>query len=180
MSIVRRVARPMLAAMFIAGGLDQLKHPGAKAQVAQPFVDKAAKPLGLPDDPELVVRANGVAMLVGGALLALGRVPRIASAGLAASLVPTTIAGHAFWTQQDPQAQKFQRTQFLKNVGLLGGLLLAAVDTEGKPGIAYRAKLAGESAQRAAKTTRREARYAARTAKREAKLQAARAQNALS
>lgn len=180
MSLTRRIARPMLAAMFIAGGLDQLKHPGAKAEVAQPFVDKAAKPLGLPDDPELLVRANGVAMMAGGGLLALGRVPRIASATLAAALIPTTIAGHPFWAQTDPQQQKFHRVQFLKNLGLLGGLLLAVVDTDGKPGLAYRAKLAGESAQRAAKTTRREARYAARTAKREAKLQAARAQNALS
>lgn len=179
MSIVRRVARPMLAAMFIAGGLDQLKHPGTKAEAAQPLVDKAAKPLGLPDDPELLVRANGVAMLAGGALLALGRVPRIASTALAASLIPTTVAGHPFWAQPDPQSQQLHRIQFLKNVGLLGGLLLAAVDTEGKPGLAYRAKLAGESAQRAARTTRREARHAARSARREAKLQAARAQNAL-
>ena len=53
MSLVRRVARPMLAAMFVMGGLDQLKHPGAKAKAAQPVLDQAAK-IGLPDDPELL------------------------------------------------------------------------------------------------------------------------------
>ncbi|MEO6019470.1 MAG: DoxX family protein [Knoellia sp.] len=178
MSLVRRVARPMLAAMFVMGGLDQLKHPGAKAKAAQPVLDQAAK-IGLPDDPELLVRANGVAMVGGGALLATGHVPRIASTLLAGSLVPTTLAAHAFWNESDPQKRAQQKVQFLKNLGLLGGLLLAAVDTAGKPSLSYRARLAGESAQRTARTTKREARHVAKAARREARLKAVQAQNAL-
>ena len=69
--------------------------------------------------------------------------------------------------------------QFLKNLGLLGGLLLAAVDTEGRPGLAYRAHLASDRAHRAVRTTRREARHATRAATREAKLKAVQAQHAL-
>lgn len=178
MSLVRRVARPMLAAMFVVGGLDQLKHPGAKAKAARPVLDQASR-VGLPDDPEMLVRANGVAMVGGGALLATGRVPRIASALLAGTLVPTTLAAHPFWNESDPQVRAQQRIQFLKNLGLLGGLLLAAVDTDGKPSLAYRARRAGESAHRTVDTTRREARHAARAARREARLKAAQAQNAL-
>lgn len=178
MSLVRRVARPMLAAMFVVGGLDQLKHPGAKAKAARPLLEKAPK-AGLPDDPELLVRANGVAMVGGGALLATGHVPRIASTLLAGSLVPTTLAAHPFWNESDPQKRAQQRVQFLKNLGLLGGLLLAAVDTDGRPSLAYRARKAGASAQRTVHTTKREARHAARAARREARLKAAQAQNAL-
>ena len=40
MTLVRRVARPMLAAMFVVGGLDQLKHPGRKVDTARPLVEK--------------------------------------------------------------------------------------------------------------------------------------------
>ncbi|PRY62950.1 putative membrane protein YphA (DoxX/SURF4 family) [Knoellia remsis] len=178
MSLVRRIARPMLAAMFVAGGLDQLKHPGAKAKAAKPVVDQAAK-VGLPDDPELLVRANGVAMLGGGALLGTGTLPRLGSAVLAGSLVPTTLAAHAFWNETDPQARAQQKIQFLKNLGLLGGVLLAAVDTDGKPSLAWRARRASHDAQRSVSTTKREARMAARAAKREAKLKAAQAKNAL-
>lgn len=178
MSLVRRVARPMLAAMFVVGGLDQLKHPGAKAKAARPVLEHASK-VGLPDDPELLVRANGVAMVGAGALLATGHVPRIASTILAGSLLPTTVAAHPFWNESDPQKRAQQKVQFLKNLGLLGGLLLAAVDTAGKPGLAYRAHLASESAHRTARTTKREARHAARAARREARLKAAQAQNAL-
>ena len=45
---------------------------------------------------------------------------------LAASLVPTTLAGHRFWEETDPQAKAMQRLQFAKNTSVLGGLLLAS------------------------------------------------------
>lgn len=179
MTLVRRVARPMLAAMFVVGGLDQLKHPSRKADTARPLLERVGPSIGLPDDPELLVRANGVAMIGAGSLLALGRLPRIASTVLAATIVPTTIAAHAFWNEEDPEVRAQQQVQFLKNLGLLGGLLLAAVDTQGRPGLAYRAKLVNASAHRAARTTRREARHAAHTAAREARLKAVQAQHAI-
>jgi uncharacterized membrane protein YphA (DoxX/SURF4 family) len=180
MTLVRRVARPMLAAMFVVGGLDQLKHPGQKAETARPLVDKYGPRLGLPDDPELLVRGIGVAMVGAGSLLALGRLPRVASTVLAATLVPTTLAAHSYWEKQDPSEREAQKVQFLKNLALLGGLLLAAVDTEGKPGLAYRARMANESAHRVARTTRREVRHAAHATAREARLKAAQAHHALS
>lgn len=179
MTVVRRVARPMLATTFITGGLDQFRHPGRKADAAEPIVKKLAPLLGLPEDTELLVRVNGLTMVGAGAMLALGWFPRVAAGVLAVSMVPTTVAGHAFWREEEPERRAQQRTQFLKNVSLIGGLLLAAVDTEGRPGLAYRAHMAGDSVQRAARTTRREARHAAHTAAREARLKAAQAHHAL-
>lgn len=180
MSIVRRVARPMLAAMFVAGGLDSLRHPAPKAEAAAPLLRAVERVRPVGTDDETLVRANGSAMLVGGLLLATGRFPRLASTVLAGSLVPTTVAAHAFWAETDPDRKHQQQVQFLKNVGLLGGLLLASVDTEGKPGIAYRTRLAGASVERSLRSGRREAKHLARAASREAKLLSAQAQNALS
>ncbi len=180
MSLVRKVARPLLAAIFIKGGYDAFMTPGGRAAMAAPLINRLAGPLGLPNDPDLLVRANGLAMAGGGTLLALGRVPRLASVVLAASLVPTTVAGHAFWDETDPAARKQQLTQFLKNLSMLGGVLLAAVDTDGKPGLAYRAGLASDAAGRAARSGRREARHLAKTARREAKLVAFQAKDAVS
>ncbi len=179
MSLVRRLARPMLASMFVVGGVDQVKHPGRKTETAGPLVEKLAPRLHLPEDPELLVRANGVVMVGAGTMLALGWFPRLSASVLAASLVPTTVAAHQYWHEDDPQVRAVQRTQFYKNLGLLGGLLIAAVDTEGRPGLAYRAHLASESVHRSARTARREARHAAHTAAREARLKAAQAQHAL-
>lgn len=179
MSVVRRIARPMLAAIFIAGGVDALRRPAKRARQARPLIDKAAEPLGLPDDPELLVRANGVVMIAAGSLLATGHLPRVAAATLAGTLVPATAVEYPFWQTEDEDERRRQVIQVLKNVGLLGGLLLAAVDTEGRPGLAYRARMAGDSLGRTARTTRREARMAARLAAKDARLKAAHASHAL-
>jgi len=169
MTVVRRIARPMLAAIFVTSGLDSLRHPAKRAEMAAPMVTALAKPLRLPDDPELLVRANGAAMVTAGSMLGLGKLPRLAALVLAGSLVPTTYAGHAFWQEQDPAKRAQQRTHFLKNVAVFGGLLLATVDTAGKPGLSWRAQHAATDARRGIGHGRREAKHAARTAAREAK-----------
>ena len=169
MTVVRRIARPMLAAIFVTGGLDALLHPAERAKIAAPLVTKLSGPLNLPDDPEMLVRANGATMVAAGTMLGLGTFPRLAAAALAGTLIPTTYTAHAFWTVKDPAARAQQRTHFLKNVGLLGGVLLAAVDTAGKPGLAYRTRHAQSEARRQAALTKREAHRATKRARRSAK-----------
>ncbi len=162
--LVRRIARPMIAALFVIQGLEALRHPGPLAERSSPLLDKVVPMLGLPDDKVMLVRANAVTQIVGGALVASGRLPRLGAALLAGSLVPTTLAGHAFWDEKDPAAKRAQRIQFLKNVSMLGGLLITASDTAGKPGLVWRAQNAGKVTQREAKhalhSTAREARIA--------------------
>src|SRR5664280_2617669 len=63
MTVVRRIARPMLAAVFVSGGLDTLLHPGARAKIAAPLVARLSGPLNLPDDPEKLARDNGAKMI---------------------------------------------------------------------------------------------------------------------
>jgi uncharacterized membrane protein YphA (DoxX/SURF4 family) len=57
-------------------------------------------------------------------MLVLGLLPRVAAAMLAGSLVPTTFAGHRFWEQDDPATREQQTVHFLKNAGMMGGLLM--------------------------------------------------------
>ena len=167
---MRLVARPMLASMFVVGGVNSLRNAPKIAPKAEPVTDaitevadKIAPEAPIPHDPTTLVRINGAVHILAGLTLATGRAPRLSSAVLAATLVPTTAAGHRFWEEKDPAARAQQQTHFFKNVSMLGGLLLAAVDTEGKPGVAWRAK-------HAARDARREAKHLAATAKREAKL----------
>ena len=149
MTVSRRVARPLLASMFVMGGVDSLMNPEPKVPRAQDIGPKLAQPLGLPDDPETLVKINGAVQVGAGALLAIGKLPRLASLALAASLVPTTLAGHRFWEETDEKARAMQRIQFFKNVSMLGGLLLAAVDTNGRPSVSWRAhRAAGQAADK--------------------------------
>lgn len=151
--LVRRIARPLMSTIFIAGGIDSLRNPAARAKAATPLIEQSKGVLpdsvttSVPADPETLVRINGAIQVGGGLLLATGKAPRLASIALAGSLVPTTLAGHAFWNETDPEAKSAQTVQFLKNVSLLGGLLIAAVDTEGKPSLAWRGRRAARKAQ---------------------------------
>ena len=170
MTITRLLARPMLATIFVVGGVNALRATEAHAAKAKkvtdrivPLAQRAAPGAPIPTDAATLVRINAGAQIVAAAALATGRAPRLSATVLAASLVPTTLAGHRFWEESDPQAKSMQRLQFAKNTSILGGLLLAGVDTEGKPGLAWRAR-------RAAKDVRREAHQVAKDARREAGL----------
>ena len=136
--LIRRIARPMLATIFVAGGVDQLRDPVHQAELAEPLVSRT----GL--DTTTVVRADGAVKVVAGIALAFGRAPRLSALALAAGLVPTTAATHRFWEVDDPDQRAAEQVQFTKNVGLLGGLLLASVDTEGKPSLGWRARRAAD------------------------------------
>ena len=173
MTVTRLIARPMIASMFFVGSVSALKNADKLAGKASgvtdaliPAIKRFAPTAPFPEDPVTLVRINAAVQLAAAAALATGKAPRVASATLAVSLVPTTFAGHRFWEEPDPVQRKNQQLHFFKNLGALGGLMLAAVDTEGKPGVAWRAR-------RAAKDVRREARHLGHTARREAKLAAA-------
>ncbi len=70
--------------------------------------------------------------------------------------------------------------QFFKNLSLLGGLLIAFMDTEGRPGISWRTRNAASRAGRSVTRGKRDAKKVGRTAKREAKLAAKAAKGKLS
>jgi putative oxidoreductase len=172
MTVSRLIARPMLASIFVVGAATALKNPSGAAVKADPvtsrlvpLLQKAGIPV--PDDPETLVRLNAGVQIGAGLALATGRAPRLSAAVLAASLVPTTAAGHRFWESEDPAQRSQQKLHFFKNVSLIGGLIIASGDTEGRPGVAWRAR-------RAVKDARREARRLAHDARREARLAAAR------
>jgi len=170
MAVSRLLARPLLGAFFVASGVDSLRNADTIAIEAKsvtdrfvPLLENAAPGVPVPSEPETWVRINGAVQIAAAAALITGHVPRIASGVLAATLVPSTAARYRFWEAADPVERRQQLTHFFKNVSLTGGLLIAAGDTEGRPGLAWRAR-------RAAQDARREARHLAHSAKREAKL----------
>jgi putative oxidoreductase len=173
MTVSRMIARPMLASMFVVGGVNALRNAPDYAVKAKQVTDRLV-PLAkrvmpeapIPEDPVTLVRINAAVQVGAGAALATGHFPRLASTALAATLVPTTAAGHQFWNESDPAQKANHRVHFFKNVSMMGGLLLAALDTEGRPGVAWRTR-------RAARDVRREAGHLRKSARREAKLAAA-------
>jgi putative oxidoreductase len=125
---LRPAARILTGSTYALLGFDALRAPGARVDQAAPVLAAVRKVVPLPAEDELVVRANAAVQVLGGTLLALGQAPRLSALALAGSLVPTTLAGHAYWTIEDPATRKLQRIQFHKNLAMIGGLLFAALD----------------------------------------------------
>ena len=177
--LVRRIARPLLASSFIYGGIDTLRHPQSRVPGARPVVEQITEqadkqlPVQVPRDVEQWVKIDAGVKVAAGTLFSLGRLPRISALALAASTVPTTLAGHRFWEHEDPKERFGQLSHFLKNLGLLGGLLIAAVDTEGRPSVGWRAKRAASKAAGATEKNLAKAQKAAAKAQKQAKRQAA-------
>ena len=125
---LRLAARVLTGSTYVLLGFDALREPGGRVDQAAPVLATIRKVAPLPEDDELVVRANAAVMVAGGTLLALGIAPRLSALALACSLIPTTLAGHSYWAVEDPAVRKQQRIQFHKNMAMLGGLLLAVID----------------------------------------------------
>ncbi|HET9383117.1 MAG TPA: DoxX family protein [Streptomyces sp.] len=163
MSVLRVLGRPLLASMFLTGGMDSLRHPERVAPIAEPVVQPiTARVPVLPDSTEDLVRLNGAVQVGAGLLLATGRMPRLAALAIAATLVPTTIAAHRYWEADDPGERAQQRVHFFKNLSLLGGLLITADDTAGDPSLLWRGRHAAHDLRREAKLVGRSVRAGAR------------------
>lgn len=146
----------LLGGLFVAAGSQALLRPGRFAAQAEPLADQVAPLLNkidprLPTEAKALVQINGAVQVGAGLLLATSTAPRPAAAVLAGTLLPATLVGHPFWKVQNVAARRAEQIQFAKNLGLLGGLLLAAADTAGSPSLRWRA---GHAVQHAKKKVR--------------------------
>ncbi|MGH3676838.1 MAG: DoxX family membrane protein [Mycobacterium sp.] len=152
--LIRRIARPLLSVAFIGQGVDALRNPKPAADAARPALDgmrKLPDPVGtnVPTDAEAFARINAAVQIGGGLLLATGKMPRLASAALAFTVIPGSLGGHMFWNESDPQRKVDERRAFMTDLSLLGGLIIATVDTEGKPSLGWRGRRAARKVSEA-------------------------------
>jgi putative oxidoreductase len=158
MKPVRGLARTLLGGIFVAAGMHTLLHSKRYAVRAEPLTDQIAPLLrkvhpAVPTEAIRLVQVNAAVQLGAGLLLATGTAPRPAAAVLAGTLIPSTIVNHPFWRVSDATRRHADQVQFAKNLGLLGGLLLAAADTAGSPSLRWRAQRALRNAQKRSMTS---------------------------
>ncbi|PYF99335.1 Uncharacterized membrane protein YphA, DoxX/SURF4 family [Georgenia satyanarayanai] len=163
MSISRRLARPLLASSFVATGVDALMHPDSHVErfrKVEPALEKAGIPPSIASDTRLLVRVTGGVTAVAGLMLATNRRPRTAALTLAAVTVPVSLVNNPIWTATSRERRKEMRRGLLTGASLVGGLLIAGLDRDGKPSLAWRA-----TNTRGHKAKMREVRAAAKESK---------------
>ena len=71
-----------------------------------------------------MTKLSGVLMLAGSAGFVLGIAGDLAALLTAVLLLIITVKMHDFWTIEDAQARQADMTGFLKNLSMIGGLLI--------------------------------------------------------
>jgi putative oxidoreductase len=117
--MIRTVTHLLLSGIYIINGWGAFSKPGGRP--------KLVAAAGIPQ-PERAVVLNAAVMIVAGLLLSLGITPRLAAALLLGSMIPTTIVGHAYWKEEPGPQRQNQETQFLKNLSMIGGLLMVLTE----------------------------------------------------
>jgi putative oxidoreductase len=108
------LGRIFLALLFVVSGIGKITGYAGTAAVM------ASKGLPMVD---ILLPLTIAVELGGGLLLALGWKARWAAAALFLFLIPTTLIFHQFWGI-DPKLVQMQKIHFLKNVAIMGGMLL--------------------------------------------------------
>jgi putative oxidoreductase len=129
-SIVPLFGRVLIAAIFLISGFFKI------AGYSQVVGYAAAK--GLPFSAVAIGCAAGVEIL-GGLAVLVGFKTRIAAWLLFLYLIPTTFVFHNFWALEG-MARQDNMTHFLKNVAIMGGLLILAANGAGAYSVDARAE----------------------------------------
>jgi uncharacterized membrane protein YphA (DoxX/SURF4 family) len=148
---VRTVARPLLASWFIYAAVDAILDPSRHSAKTAPLIEPRLREAGIPLTVPQLTRLHGVATLAAATNLAASRTPRTAGLALAGLATVTVVVGEPFWREPAGPARTASRENFIKNISLLGGALIAA--TAGKPKGSKKSK-ARASKRRARKSTR--------------------------
>lgn len=161
MSILHAIARTMLASYFVANGAKALRHPEQPGDEATKWAETVMPVVTallpdsvtarLPADAAGFAKLHGTLQVAGGLALASGIARRPGAAVLAATMVPQLIASNPLGSPREERGARLAATS--AEIALLGGTLLAAQDTQGKPSLAWRARLRREAlaGQQAAK-----------------------------
>lgn len=109
------IGRIILGGYFLISGYGHFKNLSGSAGYA------ASK--GVPM-PKLAVGFSGLLLLIGGATIVLGTWTSIGIYALILFFIPVTFQMHAYWKETDPMMKMNQKISFMKNMALLGALLM--------------------------------------------------------
>ncbi|MBD3731825.1 MAG: DoxX family protein [Sphingopyxis sp.] len=112
------LAATLLTLPYWTSGIAKLTDlPGALGE---------ARHFGL--EPAMLTVAATILVQIGGSLLIiLGRQAWLGAGALGVFTTIATLIAHPFWQVADPMTRFHERNTFLEHIGLIGGLMLAAI-----------------------------------------------------
>jgi putative oxidoreductase len=111
----------LLIGRLIVGGF--FIYSGVNHFAGFTMMTQYAKMKGVPF-PALAQGVTGLLLLFGGLSILFGIYPYVGIFFLVIFLLPVSLMMHNFWTIEDPQARMADKTSFMKNMALLGAILM--------------------------------------------------------
>ncbi|MDN5701139.1 MAG: DoxX family membrane protein [Kocuria sp.] len=159
MSIVRRLARPLLATGYVAGGVEAFRNSSAAAEKLDPVLKQVEQvlPQVRPVTANRAQVAQGIAaaQVLAASALALSKLPRLSASVLLGTTAINTYVQYQSADASTKEAKSNRRNNVFKNLSLVGAVMIASVDTAGNPSLAWRAShLADDVRKNAAKVSK--------------------------
>lgn len=159
MSIVRRLARPLLATGYVAGGVEAFRNSSAAAEKLDPVLKQVEQvlPQVRPVTANRAQVAQGIAaaQVLAASALALSKLPRLSASVLLGTTAINTYVQYQSADASTKEAKSNRRNNVFKNLSLVGAVMIASVDTSGNPSLAWRAShLADDVRKNAAKVSK--------------------------
>ncbi len=109
------IGRVIFGGFFIYSGVNHFIGFGMMTQYA--------KMKGVPF-PAIAQGITGLMLLLGGLSIVFGIYPFVGIVLLVAFLVPVSLMMHNFWKLEDPQLRMADKINFMKNMAMLGAILM--------------------------------------------------------
>lgn len=107
------LGRVFLSLIFIVSGLNHFSSGSIS------YADSQGIPAA-----DILVPVSGLLALIGGLSVLTGLHARVGAVLLMLFMIPVTFLMHDFWNVADPQEAQTQMIHFLKNISILGGIVL--------------------------------------------------------
>jgi putative oxidoreductase len=122
------IGRILLGAIFLVSGIAKITDPsGTIAHMEGAGIPAAG----------LLAWVAGFAEIAGGLSLMFGFLARLGALGLILFMIPTTLLFHDFWNYAGAERLS-QMANFMKNLAIIGGLLLLFAHGPGRYSLDYR------------------------------------------
>jgi putative oxidoreductase len=112
------VGRIIFSGFFLFNGINHF--------IKLRMMSEYSKMKGIPL-PSIAVALTGLILIIGGLSILLGIYPLVGLGLLVVFLIPVSFMMHNFWKVQDSQMKMGEMVNFMKNMALLGAVLMLSV-----------------------------------------------------
>ena len=117
------IARVMISFIFLYEAYDSIKYFGATKEVMNDY--------GITWNQDFLLSASILVLILGGVLILMGYRSGFGATLLLLYWIPVTFVVHSFWNDAE-QFRRAESMEFMKNIAIIGGLLMILVNGSGR------------------------------------------------